>query len=132
MRAFDNNTIRAITAFENITGTEVRDCICGDTIYFLVKPGKAALAIGKGGQMVQTAEKMLGKRIKIIEFSENANGFVKNLIPQAEKVEINGTVATVSIRSKKRGAVIGREGSNIKTLRELLERNCGLKELKIV
>ena len=42
MRKFDTDTIRIITAFENITGTEVRDCIRNDAIFFLVNEGKVA------------------------------------------------------------------------------------------
>lgn len=130
-REFDAEAIRLITAFENITGAEVRDCINSDMLYFLVKPGKAAIAIGKGGEHVQTAEKMLKKQIKILEWADAPEQFVKNLVPQAERVQINGESAVVRV-GKNRGAVIGKGGENIKTLNELLSRNSNLKEIKIV
>ncbi|MFQ6020485.1 MAG: NusA-like transcription termination signal-binding factor [Candidatus Aenigmatarchaeota archaeon] len=132
MRDFDTDTIRVITAFENITGTEVRDCIIYDTIYFLVNPGKVAIAIGKNGQTIRTAEKMLKKPIKIFEWSENDLEFIKNMIPQSQKIEINDDNAIVSLDSKDRGAVIGREGSNINVIREFLLRNSNIKKLKII
>lgn len=132
MRDFDTDTIRTITAFENITGTEVRDCVKNDTIYFLVNPGKVAIAIGRNGQTIKTAEKMLNKAIKVLEWSENSEEFVRRLIPQAQKIEINGQKAIVALDSRDRGVVIGKEGSNIKILRELLERNSEIKELKIL
>ncbi len=132
MRNFDTDTIRVITAFENITGSEVRDCICSDTIYFLVNPGKIAIAIGKNGQNIKIAEKMLGKPIKVFEWSEDSKKFIKNLIPQAQKIEINGDKATVSLKPEDRGIVIGKGGSKIKIIRLLLKRNSNIKELKIL
>ncbi len=131
MRNFDNNTLMVITAFENITGTEVRDCICSDIIYFLVNPGKIAMTIGKNGNNIKTAEKMLGKPIKVFEWAEDEREFLKNMISRAQKIDLRDGKATVTINQEDRGAVIGREGSNIKTIRELLVRNSNIKELKI-
>jgi len=131
MRNFDNNTLMVITAFENITGTEVRDCICSDIIYFLVNPGKIAMTIGKNGNNIKTAEKMLGKPIKVFEWAEDEREFLKNMVSRAQKIDLRDEKAIVTINQEDRGAVIGREGSNIKTIRELLVRNSNIKELKI-
>ena len=132
MRNFDDNTIRVITAFENITGTEVRDCICSETIYFLVNPGKIAMTIGKNGQNIKTAERILGRSIKVFEWSENSREFIKNMILKAKKIELKDERAIVTISQKDRGAIIGRNGNNIKTIRKLLSRNSNIKELKIL
>jgi N utilization substance protein A len=132
MRNFDNNTLMVITAFENITGTEVRDCICSDIIYFLVNPGKIAMTIGKNGNNIKTAEKMLGKPIKVFEWAEDEREFLKNMVSRAQKIDLRDEKAIVTINQEDRGAVIGREGSNIKTIRELLVRNSNIKELKIL
>ncbi|MBL7160098.1 MAG: NusA-like transcription termination signal-binding factor [Candidatus Aenigmarchaeota archaeon] len=132
MRAFDDETIKAIAAFENMTGAHVRDCLFNDTVYFLVSQGKVGKAIGKGGETIRAAEKMFNKPIKIFEFSEDQKQFVKNLIPCAQKIEVNNEKATVTIISKDRGAVIGKSGSKIKILRDFLERNANIKELKII
>jgi len=132
MRAFDQETIQLIAEFEKLTGSEVRDCIKDGALYFLVNPGKAAMAIGKGGQNVQAAEKNLNAQIKVFEWAEDSVEFIRNLIPGASKIELNAEKALVSIDSKKRGVVIGKGGSNIKILRELIERNSNIKELKII
>lgn len=132
MRNFDNDIIRTINAFENITGTEVRDCVCSDAIYFLINPGKMALAIGKDGHNIKTAEKMLKKPIKIFEWSEDCEQFIKNMIPSVQKIDINSGKATISIDTQNRGLVIGKKGSNIKVIREFLERNSNIKDLKIL
>ncbi len=130
-REFDMDTIRMINAFEEITGTRVRDCINGECLYFLVAPGKAAIAIGKGGEHVQTAEKMMNKQIKVLEWAESQNEFVKNLVPNADKIQINGEQAVVHV-GKNKGAVIGKGGENIRVLNELLTRNSQLKEIRIL
>jgi len=132
MRNFDNDTIRVITAFENITGTEVRDCICSEIVYFLVNPGKIAITIGKNGHNIKTAEKMLGKPIKVFEWAEDDREFIKNMVGRVLRIEIKEEKAIVTINRKDRGSVIGREGCNIKIIRELLIRNSDVKELKIL
>ncbi len=132
LREFSQDIIQLITEFEKLTGTEVRDCINNESIYFLVNPGKAALAIGKGGQNVQNAEKVFRKPIKIYEWSEEMELFIKNLIPGIKKFEVNGEKVTVLVDPKERGAVIGKGGTNINTLRELISRNSEIKELKVV
>jgi len=132
MRNFNNDTISVITAFENITGTEVRDCICSGTIYFLVNPGKIAMTIGKNGHNIKTAEKMLGRAIKVFEWSKDSRELIKNMISKAKKIELKGEKAVVTISQEDRGAIIGRGGNNIKTIRKLLIRNSDIKELKIL
>ncbi len=132
MRNFDTDLLRTITAFENITGTEVRDCVFSDVIYFLVNPGKIAMAIGKSGQNIKTAERMLKKPIKIFEWAEDSQQFIKNMVPGVQKIEVSGEVATVSVDKENRGMVIGKKGANIKVIRELLERNSPIKDIKLL
>ena len=132
MRNFDTDIIRVINAFESITGTEVRDCVCSDIIYFLVNPGKMALAIGKNGHNIKIAERMLKKPIKIFEWSEDCEQFIKNMIPSIQKIDISGDKATLTIETESRGMVIGKRGGNIKVIREFLNRNSNIKDLKIL
>lgn len=132
MRNFDTDIIKMINEFENLTRTEVRDCICSDVIYFLINPGKMAITIGKNGQNIKNAERVLKKPIKIFEWNDNVEEFIKNMIPQAQKININGEKVTVTITIETRGAVIGRAGGNIKAIREFLDRNSNIKELKIL
>ncbi|MFH0830334.1 MAG: NusA-like transcription termination signal-binding factor [Candidatus Aenigmatarchaeota archaeon] len=132
MREFDTETMQLIAAFEQLTGSEVRDIVKNESLHFLVNPGKAALAIGKGGAAVQNAEKVFKKQIRIYEWADQSEQFVRNLIPSAKSIKIDGEKAIVTVDSKERGAVIGRGGANINALRELLIRNSSLKELKVV
>ncbi|MBU3904829.1 MAG: NusA-like transcription termination signal-binding factor [Nanoarchaeota archaeon] len=132
MREFDTEMIGLISAFETMTKTEVRDCISNDVIYFLVNSGKAAIAIGKGGETIKKAERALKKQIKLFEWNEEDKAFIKNMIPQAQTIVLNSGKAQVTLLAKDRGAVFGKGGSNIKIIRELLSRNSDVKELKVV
>lgn len=131
-REFDNEALLAITEFERLTGTEIRDCIIGDVVYFLVNAGKAAVAIGKNGNTVRSAEDYLKKQIRIYEWDPKPEQFIRNMIPCVQKIVISNDTATVTIPAKDRGAVIGKGGANIKAIRELLIRNSDLKELRVV
>lgn len=131
MREFDTDLIKIIAAFENITESEVRDCVKNEHLYFLINPGKMALAIGKNGSAVKTAEKMLGRQIKVFEYSDNPEELLKNMIPRAQKIQIKGERAVVGLRDKDKGIVIGKNGSNIKIIKEFLARNSAIKELVI-
>jgi len=124
--------MQLIAAFEKMTGAEVRDCIRNDTLYFLVNPGKAAMAIGKGGQNVQNAENFFKKPIKIYEWAESEEQFIRNMIPGIKKLDISGEKVVVTIDPKERGGVIGKGGANINSIRELLSRNSNIKELKVL
>lgn len=131
MREFNTDTLRIITAFENITQSEVRDCIVNDVIYFLVNAGRMGKAIGKNGMTIKTAEKLIGKKIKVFEYSENETELIKNLMLLAQKIEIRKNKVTVTINAKDRGMIIGKNGSNIKVIKEFLIRNSNIKDIEI-
>lgn len=134
MRAFDNDTIQLISAFERITRSRVHDCLKvegedGPVVLFVIDKGAMGKAIGKGGENIKNAEDMIGCRIKVFEYSENEAEFVKNLVPQAKGVKVSN--GKVSIKTQKRGAVIGKGGSNIRILKQILERNSSIREIEV-
>lgn len=132
MRKFDTELIQIITAFENITGTEVRDCINSNVVYFVVNTGKIAITIGKNGKNIKTAERILKKAIKVFEWNEDSKEFLNNMIPKAQKIQIKGDSAVVTLSYENRGAVIGKGGDNINAIRKFLERNSTIKKLKVL
>ncbi|MBI4015239.1 MAG: NusA-like transcription termination signal-binding factor [Candidatus Aenigmarchaeota archaeon] len=132
MREFDNDIIQLINTFEAITKADVRDCIKNDMIYFVVNPGKTGQAIGKGGKTIKAAQTMLKTNIRIFEWAEDQKQFVKNLIPQAKQIRINGEEVEVRVGEKDKGAVIGKSGTNIKVLNEILSRNSELRSLRVL
>ncbi|MBI2005455.1 MAG: NusA-like transcription termination signal-binding factor [Candidatus Aenigmarchaeota archaeon] len=134
----DTETIRLITLFENLTGAGVRDCIA-DTengiVYFVIEEGKIGKAIGKNGSSIRNIENLIKKNVKVFEFSDNIEKFVKNLISQINSVKLkteNGmNVAEVWVSKKDKAIVIGRDGKNLKVYKELLHRNHAINELII-
>jgi len=77
---FDDKSIRYITLFENVTNTQVKDCIeREDTIYFIVSPDQVLLAIGKNGSKIRRLRGLFHKNIKVIEYSEKIETFIRNI-----------------------------------------------------
>lgn len=134
MRAFDNDTIQLISAFERITRSRVRDCLKvngedGPEVMFVIDKGGMGKAIGRGGENIKNAEEMMGCRIRAFEYSENVAEFVKNLVPSAKSVKVENGKAI--IKAARRGAVIGRNGENIRILKQILERNSSIREIEV-
>lgn len=134
MREFDTETLHMLRVFEDITGAEVRDCIVdknNSSVIFIVSPGHIGLAIGKNGMNIKMAEKFLGKHIRVFEYSEDIEQFVKNLIPFAKRIEVKNDKIIVWAEPQKKGKIIGKEGSNIKLIRKIIERNCRIKQIEV-
>lgn len=128
---FDTETIRLMTLFENMLHVRVKDCVLepeSNSICLVIEEGMIGLAIGKNGASVKHAEKVVGKSIKLFEFSGNMVEFVKKMIPQATSVRVRSeddgrTVVEVHVERRNRPIVIGRDGRNLKLYKELLKRN---------
>jgi N utilization substance protein A len=124
--------VRIVGAFERMIGVHVRDCILAeDTVYFLVEPGKMGMAIGRNGSKIKNVSLALGKKVKIFEYADTLDKLVRNLIPSANSVDVNNEVVTVSIPSSERSSVIGKNGSNIKMIRQFLNRHFNIKNLRL-
>lgn len=131
---FDTDTIRLITLFENITGAPVKDCLVDENIvYLVIDEGKVGIAIGKNGNSVKHAENIMGKMIKLFEYSSDLEKFVKNLIPQTNEVKIENKegkiIVEIKVEKKDRALVIGRDSKNLKLFKEILHRNHKIDEL---
>ena len=132
----NTETIRLITLFENLTGAGVRDCLIDNengVVYFVIDEGEVGKAIGKNGSSVKNTENLIKKDIKIFEFSDDAEKFIRNLIPQINSVRLkteNGrNAADIWVDKRDKATVIGRDGRNLKVYRELLQRNHAISEI---
>ena len=133
---FDTDTLRLMTLFENTTHVNVKDCVTddeGSCIYFVVEEGKVGSAIGKNGMNVKNVEHVVKKSVKVFGFSDDLKIFVKNLIPQANDIEIkNGedtTTVEIKVDAGNKAMVIGREKKNIRLFKELLRRSHNVGEI---
>ena len=131
-KEFDMETIGFINLFERITNVSVRDCIFDEnSVYFLVDEGYAGKAIGKNGKNMKILREKLKRQVKVFEYNENNEKFVNNLIPENNSLEIKNKKIYITVSAKDKGKIIGRNGENIKKIRELLRRNSDIQSLEI-
>jgi N utilization substance protein A len=134
---YDTDMIRTLNMFESITDVEARDCMVKEEeAYFIVPEGKAGMAIGKGGKMVKKVQNQLDKDVKIFEYSENLGAFVNNIVPvdiRSLDIEDDGDEKKVEINvsNDNKGRLVGREGENIESIRDILARTHNVDEVKV-
>jgi len=77
----DNETFRYLNAFGTLTGISALDCFENkDEVVYVVEPGKIGIAVGKGGSNIKKVERILNKNIRLIEYSNDPNTFIRNVI----------------------------------------------------
>jgi NusA-like KH domain protein len=124
--------IRDIATFEKMTKVHVKDCIRDETcVYFMVEPGKSGLAIGRNGSVIKNVSRVLDRQAKVFEFSENLKRMIGSMIPSAKNVEVDGDSVSVAVPKSERSVVIGRNGRNIKVIREFLKRHFKISYLRL-
>ncbi len=133
---FTTETIRLLTLFENVTNVPVRDCfIDNGVIYYIVEEGKIGLAIGKDGASIKKVEKVIGKKVKVFEYSSDPESFVKNIIPQCKEINIinqdDKLIVEIKVSKNDRGFVIGRGGEKIKIYKEILKRVHNISDIQV-
>ena len=128
----DTRTLQLMNMFQNITGSDVTDCIDNpEDIYFVVKENQYGLAVGKNGVKIRHAERLMKKGIRVFEYSPDVKMFIANVIPEAQEIVVDGGIVTVRIKKSDRARVIGRNGTKIKAIGKFLERLFDVKMLKL-
>ncbi|MGC9058854.1 MAG: NusA-like transcription termination signal-binding factor [Candidatus Aenigmatarchaeota archaeon] len=125
---FDSHTIKTITLFETLTHVEVKDCIINeDSIYFLVEEGKLENLKSNNGVSIKNLEKVFNKRIRVLEYSKDLVDFLKKSIKGVKEIRVrnekNGKIVELTVDNSFKSFLIGKNGKNIKVLRQILKRN---------
>jgi len=132
------DTLRYINLFEEVTRTRVKDCMeTEEKLVFVVEPGQANRAVGKGGENVIRMKDKTGKNIQVIEFSDDAEKFIRNVFynynVQNVVIENRGSVvhATVTVDPKIKGRAIGKNGRNLKIARDIVNRHHNVQSISV-
>ena len=128
----DITTIGYITTFEGVIKINVKECFFNKNkqLVFIVKEGQGKKAVGKNGMNIRKMERLLNKKIKIIEFSEKPEEFVKNIISPLKRPEIKlqDDVLTIKTDSTQlKALLLGREKLNLKEIQNIVEKHFPVK-----
>jgi transcription termination/antitermination protein NusA len=137
-----SDELRLMSLFQSITSATARDCIVDDRmerVIFVVNKGQMGLAIGKGGSTIKQLQNVVGKKVELVEFSDDPAEFIRNMLnaDMVNDVRISdrndGTKqAVVIVDQHKKGAVVGREGRNAEKARLFAKRYFQISNVLIV
>jgi transcription termination/antitermination protein NusA len=137
-----SDELRLMSLFQSITSATARDCIVDDRmerVIFVVNKGQMGLAIGKGGSTIKQLQNVVGKKVELVEFSDDPAEFIRNMLnaDMVNDVRISdrndGTKqAVVIVDQRKKGAVVGREGRNAEKARLFAKRYFQISNVLIV
>jgi len=119
---------RYIEELRILTRATALDCIIDerfDRIVYLIKEGDMGLAIGRNGSNIRKMQRVLGKRIEMVEYSPEIEKFTRNVFKPAEVFGAgkgdDGRLM-VFINKNDLGIAIGKGGCTIEKARLLLSR----------
>jgi N utilization substance protein A len=122
--------------FETITRSHVKDCFeVGERLVFVVKEGNIGKALGKGGSNVKRLEKMLKRKLRIIEFNPDLIQFIKNVVfPSKVKdvTEENKIITITPVDSETRGYLIGRGAVNLNITKDIVKRYFEIGDIRVI
>jgi N utilization substance protein A len=123
---------RYIEELRILTKSTAIDCLIDDRfdrIIYVIRPGDMGLAIGKKGENIRRMEKVLGRKIEMVEYSENPDDFIANMFrPAVLSAVTKSEGGRVNIILQKRGDLgiaIGKGGANVEKARLLFRRFFG-------
>jgi transcription termination/antitermination protein NusA len=134
---YDSDLLKLMNLFEQITKANLKDCFTDDNglLTFIVQEGEAGKAIGKKAVNVRNLEKMLNRKIKIVEFNPHLLQFVKNLIIPLKVEEITQEEKIVMLRSpdmNAKGLLIGRNAKNLRNTEKIVKKYFDIDEIKVM
>lgn len=136
----DTAGIRYIALFEQTTGAAPLDCIIDselNKVVFVVRSRDMGAAIGRNGEHVNRVRSVINKQIEIVEYSEDACEFIKNVIQPVSVKNINivekggKRIAYLDIPLREKGLAIGRGGRNIDKVKMIVKRHHDIDDVVI-
>jgi N utilization substance protein A len=127
---YDIALIGYMNQFKKTTGVDAKDCfVLDDVIIFITEPGKAGLAIGKGGNNIIALKNGLKKNIKIIEAADSPENLVANFVyplqPTKIFIEEKDGKKLINIQfgaSRERRMLLSESQTKLKQLKAIVHR----------
>ena len=134
----DNKIMGYIAMFERISHVELKECLENDDmVLFIVGEKRLAEIFNRNKNIVSELKEKVNKHILLAESSRDLLMFVKNLFYRYGVKEIditwkeNMTDILVAVETTEIGKAIGKEGRNIKLLKEAVGRFFPIHSLNI-
>jgi transcription termination/antitermination protein NusA len=113
-----------------LTRSTALDCVIDerfDRVIYVIRQGDMGLAIGKKGENIRRLQKVLGRRLEMVEFDETPFTFLSNIVRPAEiaRLDEDGEGGQVNLLVRRRsdlGIAIGKGGCNVEKARILCKR----------
>ncbi|MBN2567777.1 NusA-like transcription termination signal-binding factor [Candidatus Woesearchaeota archaeon] len=132
----NTETMKLMSLFESVTGAGPKDCYEDDmgTQVFVVKENEIGRAVGRQGANVHRLERMLNRKIKIVEFNPEIPQFIQNLVFPLRIADIRqdgGVFTLTAADSRTRGLLIGRAAQNLRNYEKAVKRYFPIDELRV-
>lgn len=91
IRKYDQELLRYMNLFEQISRIQPRDCFVGENIvFFLTEHGTTQIAIGRQGTNVLRTSDAIKREVKVLDWADTPEGLVKSyLFPIDAGIKIN-------------------------------------------
>lgn len=121
---------RYIEELRILTRSTALDCVIDerfDRVIYVIRTGDMGLAIGKKGENIRRLQKVLGRRLEMVEYDEVPFTFLSNIVRPAEiaRLDEDGEGGQVNLLVRRRsdlGIAIGKGGCNVEKARILCKR----------
>ncbi|MGM5485169.1 MAG: NusA-like transcription termination signal-binding factor [Nanobdellota archaeon] len=133
---YDQRLMKLISLFESRTKVSPKDAFedAFGLLHFVVPDGKAMKAIGKKGANAKKISDQMNRKIKIVEFSDDRETFIKRLVFPLKVTQVDAQEDVVNVTvpdNQTRSRMIGRNGVNLRNYEDIVKRYFPLKEIKI-
>ena len=133
---FNTEMLKFMNLFETLTHAKLKDCFFDrEKLVFLVEPGEMGKALGRNKANIMKLEKMLNRKIKIVEFSPNRLQFITNYLAPLRITDIKeegDLIIITGADTKTKGLIIGIKARNLRNLEKIVSKYFKIDEIKVI
>jgi N utilization substance protein A len=133
---FDTELLKLMGLFESMTHAKLKDCFFDrEKLVFMVEPGEMGKALGKNKMNIVKLEKMLKRKVKIVEFNPSRLQFITNYLAPLKILDIreeDDIVTVTGADTKTKGLIIGIKAQNLRNLEKIVGKYFTVQEIKVV